>query len=129
MRLLLDTHVLLWSAFEPERLKGDVVSAMEEPGVDVVASVVSIWEIAIKVRLGRLDVDVPYFVGSLGPGNRISLLGIEPSHLVALGRLAVVGKHGDPFDHMLIAQAIAEDITLVSADGWMRAYPVTLMRA
>lgn len=129
MRLLLDTHVLLWLALEPERLDGDVRGAIHDPATEVSASIVSMWEMAIKVRLGRLDVNLAELMQIFDPASKVKLLGVLPEHLTMLLRVQVVREHRDPFDLLLIAQALSERMTLVSRDRFMRAYDVPLMRA
>ena len=93
------------------------------------ASIVSLWEIAIKQRAGKLNVGVDTVLGVLAPASRIELLPILPRHLTALSELDVIKDHRDPFDHLLLAQAKAESMTLVTRDRWFDAYSVPLMRA
>jgi PIN domain nuclease of toxin-antitoxin system len=104
VRLLLDTHVLIWSVTDPERLREELRHAIVDPDNDVYVSTVSLWEVLIKARVGKLT----------------------RSHLEALEVLPV--HHRDPFDHLLLAQAIAEDLTFVSGDRHASAYSVKLMR-
>lgn len=124
MRFLLDTHALLWSLDEPERFSAGTRDLLSAPGSDVFVSVVALWEIAIKHRIGKLGTDVGKVAAFLAPPSKLRLLGIVPRHLVELQRLPVVAGHRDPFDHLLIAQAIAEGMTLVSADQNVPRYDV-----
>ena len=87
-------------------------------------SVASLWEIAIKVQVGKLKADVREISDALHQ-NDVALLGINVAHLVTL--TGVPRHHKDPFDHLLIAQAIAENATLMSGDRWMPSYPVPVI--
>lgn len=125
MSFLLDTHALLWSLDEPERFSVRTRDLLSASGNDVFVSVVALWEIAIKHRLGKLGTDVGQIVALLAPPSKLHLLGIALRHLVELQRLPVVAGHRDPFDHLLIAQAVAEGMTFVSADQHVPRYDVT----
>ncbi len=122
MKLLLDTHAVLWllggDARLPEWLQG--VAAEPDPGLTV--SDVSIWEIAIKSSLGRLEVpdDLPQHLEASG----INELPIKRSHLWKVRSLEF--HHNDPFDRLLVAQALLEDMTLVSKDRHLAAYGMSL---
>jgi PIN domain nuclease of toxin-antitoxin system len=128
MRLLLDTHVLLWAAITPDRLSQAARGLIEDGANDLMFSVVSIWEIAIKHSLGRTDFDVE-------PGRfRDELLAagygeltVNGAHPVAVVSLPLL--HRDPFDRLLLAQAIVEKATFVTADPVMKRYsgPVRLV--
>ena len=129
MRYLLDTHVLLWTTLEPAQLSAEVRETLDAPGADVAASIVSLWEIAIKHRMGRLGIDLAGLTRSVTEGSKLRLLTLPPKHLLELSRLPLVEKHKDPFDHLLVSQALVEGLTLVSRDRWMQAYPIPLLRA
>ena len=124
MKLLLDTHALLWFLEGNPRLSEPARSAIEAPGNERLFSTAGAWEIAIKVSLGKLTLHVPY--EQLVPGqllaNDVALLPIRPEHLS--GVLTLPFHHRDPFDRMLIAQALAEEAVLVSADLMLDAYGV-----
>lgn len=125
MDLLLDTHVLLWWDEQPDRLNAVAHAAICDPGNDVFVSAVSVWEIAIKRQLGRLQ-----FSGS--PVGMISKNGflplpILPLHAEQAGGLPLL--HSDPFDRMLIAQAQLAGMTLVTADKKITPYPVAQLWA
>jgi PIN domain nuclease of toxin-antitoxin system len=112
MRLLLDTHILLWGAVEPERLSRVASSLIESPGNEMVFSALSIWEIAIKTGLGRADLRID--AGILRRGlfdNGYAELAVTGAHAAALAGLPPI--HKDPFDRMLVAQAIVEGFTLL----------------
>jgi PIN domain nuclease of toxin-antitoxin system len=124
VRLLLDTHVLLWWFADDDRLS---VAARDAVNVaaDVRFSAASIWEIAIKRALGRLDVPEDYLEAV--DASDIRLLSITGQHAEAAG--ALPRHHDDPFDRMLVAQARADDLTLVTADRRLSEYGVPVLFA
>jgi PIN domain nuclease of toxin-antitoxin system len=124
VRLLLDTHALLWWLADDAQLGTQARELIEDPGNDVVVSVASLWEIVIKVRIGKLEADIEAIARSIGRQGFV-VLDIATPHLLALAGLPM--HHRDPFDHLLIAQAIAEDATLVTADRNASRYPVRLL--
>ena len=124
MRLLLDTQALLWLLSEDKRLGPKARATIADPGNDVMVSVASLWEIAIKVQVGKLTADIPGIAVVSGQ-NDVALLGVTVDHLTALTSLP--RHHKDPFDHLLIAQAIVENATLMSDDHWMPSYPVPVI--
>ena len=122
MKLLLDTQLLLWAAGEPDRLSAAARASIDAPENELWFSVASVWEIAIKSGLGREDFQVnPRLLrrGLLDNGYRELPVGSE--HAVAIDSLPPL--HKDPFDRLLIAQARAEGITLLTADAWVAQYP------
>lgn len=126
MRLLLDTHILLWTLLTPGRLPSAARDALADDANDTVVSVASVWEIAIKHALGRLNVPVDRLdelIAELG----CTLLPITLPHAIAAGALPRL--HNDPFDRMLIAQARHEALTLVTADVTLRRYDVAILSA
>jgi PIN domain nuclease of toxin-antitoxin system len=124
MKLLLDTHALLWFLSGSDRLSATARTAIEDVANERLFSVAGAWEIAIKASLGKLDLSVPFEV--LVPGelraNAIELLPIRPAHLVGL--MALPFHHRDPFDRMYVAQAEAEGAAVVSADPALDAYGI-----
>jgi PIN domain nuclease of toxin-antitoxin system len=124
LRLLLDTHVFLWWAETPERLSAAQREAIESRANDVYFSVASIWEMAIKVGTGRLEFPVSE-IEAHTVGRGLTVLPILAPHAVEL--LSLPRLHGDPFDRMLIAQARAEGLTLVTEDAAIRRYEVALL--
>ena len=124
MKLLLDSHALLWWVADDARLGSRVRALVAAPQTIILASVVSIWELIIKVRVGKLAFDVAELEACLERGG-FTMLSIRPAHLRTL--VTLPKHHGDPYDHMLIAQAIAEDAILVSQDRIFAAYPVEVM--
>ena len=121
MRLLLDTHVLLWWLSDDDRLGQHVRELIADPANDVLVSVASLWEIQVKVRVGKLTADLQDILSEI-EAQAFELLPIKQTHLVRLGTLPA--HHRDPFDHLLIAQAIIEDATFVSEDRHTPNYPV-----
>jgi PIN domain nuclease of toxin-antitoxin system len=123
LKLLLDTHTLLWWLKDDEQLGLRARALIADPGSDVLVSVVTLWEIALKVRLGKLEADIGEVVRAT-ERDGFSLLSITPAHLLALGALPLHSDHRDPFDHLLIAQSLAEGATFVSEDRNTPRYPV-----
>jgi PIN domain nuclease of toxin-antitoxin system len=122
MIYLLDTHLLLWAAGQPERLSGDARALLEDPRSELMFSAASIWEVTIKRTLGRDDFRVePRLLrrGLLDNGYRE--LVITSEHTVAIERLPPL--HKDPFDRLLLAQADVEGVTLLTADTLVAQYP------
>ena len=122
MKFLLDTHLLLWTAGDPKRLSAKARKLINEPTSELFFSAASLWEIAIKRGLGRDDfkVDVRIFRRGL-LDNEYRELTISSEHAVAIDSLPYV--HKDPFDRMLIAQAMVEGITLLTSDAVVAQYP------
>jgi PIN domain nuclease of toxin-antitoxin system len=129
LTLLLDTHVLLWLLAAPERLSVAAGERIADEDTDVFVSVVSLWEIVVKRRVGKLDADVAAITAQLHPNSKLRWLGVAPKHLLTLDGLNAAEGHRDPFDHLLIAQAIAEGMTFMTRDGRARHYPVTVLAA
>lgn len=122
MKLLLDTHLLLWAAGDPGRLSATATALISEPENELFFSAASLWEIAIKHSLGRPDFKVDARVLRRGLlDNGYSELPIGSEHAVAIGSLPDI--HKDPFDRILVAQATVEGITLLTADGLVAQYP------
>lgn len=122
MKLLLDTHLLLWAAGTPERLDADTRALIESPENELVFSAVSVWEVAIKHGLGRTDFQVDARLLRRGLlDNGYNELPVLSEHAVAIDSLPVI--HKDPFDRLLIAQATIEGITLLTADPVVAQYP------
>lgn len=129
MRLLADTHVVLWSASDPQRLTMEARAAIEDGANELLISIVTIWEIAIKQSLGKLDLPAPaeqwlpevikrtgFEIGEIGPA-------------AALRVRALPWHHRDPFDRLLIAQALEDGYTIITQDEAFGAYGVPILRA
>lgn len=122
MKLLLDTHLLLWAADQQGRLSADAVDLISDPANELFFSAASLWEIAIKQGLGRADFKVDARLLRRGLlDNGYSELPVASEHAVAIDSLPSL--HKDPFDRMLVAQAMIEGITLLTADSILAQYP------
>jgi len=124
MNVLLDSHTFLWFVLDDAQLSRSAKMLVEDPASDVFVSPASFWEIAIKVRLGKLDLQASYddFMHRGIVGNAFSILPIEPRHTSVLTRLPF--HHRDPFDRLLVAQAMVEGMTIVGCDQQLDAYGV-----
>jgi PIN domain nuclease of toxin-antitoxin system len=123
VRLLLDTHILLWWLSDDPLLPAPARGAISSPDLEVVVSAAAIWEIAIKKAVGRLD--APDDLLEVLTTSDFETLEITASHALLAGGLAP--HHSDPFDRMMIAQARAENLTLVSVDERFPQYDVELL--
>lgn len=124
MRVLLDTHSFLWFVTADPKLSATAERLISESENEVLVSVASVWEIAIKVSLGRLPLSEPIerFVPDQLRRNGFDILPIETSHTFEVARLEF--HHRDPFDRLLIAQSLVENLPLVSADSLFDRYAV-----
>jgi PIN domain nuclease of toxin-antitoxin system len=124
MRLLLDTHSFLWFISGSTNLSPTARTLIEDASNQPLLSAASLWEMAIKLSLGKLSLAQPFEV--LIPQqmrlNGIKLLGIEIEHTAAVSKLPF--HHRDPFDRLLIAQAMVEQMPIVSADTAFDTYPI-----
>src|SRR5438270_4177909 len=122
MKVLLDTHLLLWAAGLPDRLSPAALQWIEDPENEIVFSAASIWEVAIKRGLGRSDFQAdPRLLRRGLLDNGYTELPILSDHVVAIDSLPLI--HKDPFDRLLVAQATVEGITLLTADSAVAQYP------
>lgn len=123
MRLLLDTHICLWAVAGSSQLEPGARRLIE--GADeVYVSAASIWEIAIKARLGKLQADAHELASAIEPSGFIELP-VRASHAAGVGALEL--HHNDPFDRLLLAQALAAPLRLVTADAVMAQYSDIVM--
>ena len=127
MRLLLDTHLLIWAVSEPSRLPPKASKLMKDGANQLFFSAVSMWEIAIKAGYKRADfvVDVPELHSEL-LRNGYNELGVRTEHTFAVVHLPHL--HKDPFDRQLLAQAMREDLTLLTADELLATYPGPILK-
>jgi len=122
MKLLLDTHLLLWAAGQPDRLSATARKLIDNLENELLFSAASLWEVAIKRRLGRSDFQVDLRLLRRGLlDNGYGELPIVSDHVVATESLPSL--HKDPFDRVLVAQATVEGITLLTADSLVAQYP------
>ena len=127
--MLLDTHIFIWLVTEPDALSLETQTLCRDRDNDLLLSLASIWEMQIKHQLGKLTfaVSLADLISIQRVANRIALLPIALAHVLALQELPVL--HKDPFDRMLVAQARVENLTLLTADGALPAYPVRIVKA
>ncbi len=123
MRYLLDTHIILWWLYDDPKLSRRHVQIISEPDNHIIVSVASLWEIEIKRAVGKLVVDSGYLEAIKSDG--LELLSIHPSHIVGLRSLSQY--HNDPIDRMIIAQAQAECMILLTADKMVKKYDVEII--
>lgn len=122
MRFLLDTHLLLWAASAPEQLPAQARAEIENSDNDLIFSAASLWEVAIKTGLGRPDFAVdPRLLRRGLVDNGYHELAITGEHAIGLSVLPPI--HKDPFDRILISQAVAEEIVLMTVDEKIARYP------
>lgn len=126
MRYLADTHLLLWAALSPAKLNKTAKALFRDSGNDILFSTASVWETAVKFARGKKDFTIPPAVlrnGLLTMGYKELLITSE--HVIAVAALPT--QHGDPFDRLLVAQAMTEGMTLLTADKLLSSYPNTLL--
>lgn len=127
MTLLLDTHVAIWALTEPSRLPPHILEAVGDATIAAFVSVAAVWEIAIKHRLGRPD--SPPFSGHEAIAHfdnaGFSLLSVTPAHAAFVERLPPI--HADPFDRLMLAQAIIESMQFVTYDRHLARYHVGML--
>lgn len=122
MKLLLDTHLLLWAAGQPDRLSKAARELIDEKGSELIFSTASLWEIVIKRSLGREDFKVDARLLRRGLlDNAYDELPVASEHVLAIDTLPPL--HKDPFDRILIAQALVEGIILLTTDELVARYP------
>ena len=127
MKLLLDTHVLLWWLVSPERVAEPARRAIADPQNEVYVSAATGWEMAIKAGLGRLPVppDLRSWLPERLTAERLTPIPVTLTHALGVERLPL--HHRDPFDRILIAQAAAEEIAIVTRDRAFQPYGVRLL--
>jgi PIN domain nuclease of toxin-antitoxin system len=127
MKLLLDTHLLLWAAGEPNRLSATARKLIDTPANELLFSAASVWEVAIKRGLGRSDFQAdPRLLRRGLLDNGYMELPILSNHVVAIQSLPPI--HKDPFDRLLVAQATVEGIMFLTADAIVGKYPGPVRR-
>lgn len=123
-QFLLDTHTFLWMASAPDRLGPAARSKIESSAVDLLLSVASVWEMAIKSSLGKLSLEEPLgdFLQEQLAATRVGMLDIRSEHAVRVENLP--WHHRDPFDRLLVAQAMFEATPILSRDSTLDAYDI-----
>jgi PIN domain nuclease of toxin-antitoxin system len=124
MRLLLDTHVFLWWGEDTKKLTVQTRRRIQDAD-DVFVSAASAWEVSIKIAVGKLTMPMPFLDAVTESG--FSTLPVDFAHAVAVRNLPLL--HADPFDRMLVAQALVEGLHLVSRDPVLARYPAPFVRA
>ena len=121
--MLLDAHILLWASVDPAKLNGAEQAALRDPDHQIFASVINLWEIAVKTTKGQL----------VAPADLMQRVQSNPDFIVLPVRAEHAWRvkdlprhHGDPFDHLLAAQALCENLTLITRDAWMARYGVSV---
>jgi PIN domain nuclease of toxin-antitoxin system len=123
---LLDTHTLIWLDQDHSKLSTAAARFIQDPGNDIVVSVMSVWEMVIKLQTGKIQLPDPVAaLISRQAANGIRLMGVELSHVLAVETLP--NPHRDPFDRIIVAQAIVEGAVLLTADKVFQQYPVTVV--
>lgn len=127
MKLLFDTHAFIWWDSNPTRLPAQILALCQNPDNDLLLSVASVWEMQIKMQMGKLKLTTPLreIIESQQQTNQITMLPITLPHVLALETLPP--HHKDPFDRLLIAQAIVEDAVLITGDAVFAKYSVKLI--
>lgn len=127
MRLLLDSHVFVWMHDQPNKLSPAVKNALTDPANQIFLSVASAWELQIKIILGKFGLSdkLENVITQQRQANNLQMIPVELSHILYLENIPF--HHKDPFDRILIAQAAAENMTLVSADRHFSNYKVSLL--
>lgn len=124
MRLLLDTHTFIWWATSSDKLSANVLAFLNNGDNQLILSLASVWEMQIKCQIGKLQlgISVPSLVGNQQENNNLLVFPIELSHVYALKNLPDV--HKDPFDRIIIAQAVVENLPIITIDSLFDRYPV-----
>lgn len=124
MKLLLDTHAVLWFVLGDRQLSATARALIDDSANEKLVSPASFWEIAIKISVNKYSLNEPYesFMQRGIAGNGFGILAIEPKHTAVLTTLPF--HHRDPFDRLLVAQAMIEQLPIVSADPLLDAYPI-----
>lgn len=124
MKLLLDTHTFIWWDSEPNKLSETASALLQDSNHSLILSAVSVWEMQIKLQLGKLTLSLPLvdLIESQQTVNQIQILPMTLAHVLAIDHLPT--PHKDPFDRLLIAQANVEGAMLVSSDSIFEQYPV-----
>jgi len=127
MRYLLDTHTFLWMDNNPAQLSPAAALLIQDSANALWLSIASVWEMQIKVQLGKLKLPLPLptMIERQHQTNRVDLLPIALPHIVGLSDLPA--HHKDPFDRMIVSQAITEGMRVISGDSQIARYPVEVV--
>lgn len=127
MRLLLDTHTLLWYSINDPQLSSTAQKLIVDASNEILVSPASYWEIAIKISIGKLTLHQPYedFIDACLNLYGFRILPIETKHTARVATLPFPAKHKDPFDRLIVAQALVEAISIVSSDTALDVYGIS----
>ncbi|MFB2875532.1 type II toxin-antitoxin system VapC family toxin [Floridanema aerugineum] len=127
MKLLFDTHTFIWWDSQPNNLSQTALTLLQDRSNILLLSVISIWEMQIKLQLGKITLNRPLLeiIENQQKTNQIEVLSVNLAHVLVLDSLPIV--HKDPFDRLLIAQANVENAALVSCDPIVAQYPVNVI--
>jgi PIN domain nuclease of toxin-antitoxin system len=123
VKLLLDTHILLWWLRGNPKLGAQTRRLIADPRAEPVVSIASFWEVSIKARTGKIT-EFGALLMAEATAAGFGILHVQPRHLAMLERLERVDGHNDPFDHLIVAQAKAENAVLITGDKQLRRYGV-----
>ena len=128
MRLLLDTHIFLWLITGDRRITEAMQIDILNPANEVFLSVVSFWEISVKYQLGRLPLPEPpeSYLPTQRQRHQIASLSLDEASVSQLAKLPAI--HRDPFDRMLVCQALENDLTIITVDEMLQSYPARIYR-
>lgn len=129
MTLLLDTQAFLWVAIDDERMPRGLKAVLREPAHDLYLSAVSSWEIAVKAKAGKLRLHMPAWAFILEARERLGVLPLSMQEEAVAQVAKLPDLHRDPFDRMLVCQAIQHSMTIVTGDTQIQRYPVKTMWA
>jgi PIN domain nuclease of toxin-antitoxin system len=127
MKLILDTHTFIWWATSSDKLSSNVLALLNNADNQLILSLASVWEMQIKCQIGKLQLgkSVPTLVANQQENNHLLVLPIDLSHVYALENLP--GVHKDPFDRIIVAQAVVENLPIITIDPLFDRYPVVRM--
>ncbi len=126
MKLLLDTNALIWLLSGDDQLGPGARNAINDERNTIFVSAVSIYEMALKIRIGKLAIDLDAAITRIDESD-IARMEIEDKHCLTMTNIIAVPGHRDPFDIMLIAQAMTDGLTIISSDHKLKEYPVKFL--
>lgn len=125
MRLLIDTHTLIWAMDDPTKLSGLATTALQDPSNDLLLSAATVWELAIKIGQGKLTLSLPYrqWMDKAIADLELTILSVTVEY--AERQASLPTHHKDPFDRLILSQALVEGVSVVCADAIFDNYGVT----
>ncbi len=126
-KYLLDTHIFIWANKEPKKLSENIQKILSNPNNQLYFSMVALWEMQIKMQLGKLKVstDLKQLIADIKQDNLYQILPIKDTHIINLENLPAI--HRDPFDRLMISQAMIEDMTFLSVDNFVQQYSIKVI--